>query len=246
MVDRLLDSPAYGERWGRHWLDVVRFGESNGYEQNHLRNSAWPYRDWVIRSLNEDKPFNRMIVEQLAGDQIAPGDPRSRPRLVFWSRVRTIRSGSNPEGEAQKRANHLDDMITATASAFLGLTVHCARCHDHKFDPIQQKDYYRMQAAFAGVWHDERNWATPAEVDAYESAAEPLRQQAKEAKEALEALREGAAACGRASRRRPGRLSAECGAGRRRRNVRACRGAFCAHDDRGAHRSAERRRLGRI
>ncbi|MEZ5391322.1 MAG: DUF1549 domain-containing protein [Bryobacterales bacterium] len=95
LVDRLLDSPAYGERWGRHWLDVVRFGESNGYEQNHLRNSAWPYRDWVIRSLNEDKPFNRMIVEQLAGDQIAPGDPgRSRPRPGSWSRVRTIRLAS--------------------------------------------------------------------------------------------------------------------------------------------------------
>ncbi|MCB1019001.1 MAG: DUF1553 domain-containing protein [Acidobacteria bacterium] len=195
LVDRLLASPAYGERWGRHWLDVVRFGESNGYEQNHLRNSVWPYRDWVIRSLNEDKPFNRMIVEQLAGDQIAPGDPKVEAATGFLVAGPHDTVGiKNPEGEAQKRANHLDDMITATASAFLGLTVHCARCHDHKFDPIQQKDYYRMQAAFAGVWHDERNWATPAEVDAYESAAEPLRQQAKEAKEALEALREGAAA----------------------------------------------------
>ena len=194
LVDRLLDDPGYGERWGRHWLDVVRFGESNGYEQNHLRDNAWPYRDWVIRSLNEDKPFHRMIVEQLAGDQVAPDDPLAQAATGFLvaGPHDTVRI-QNPEGEAQKRANHLDDMITATASAFLGLTAHCARCHDHKFDPIQQKDYYRLQAALNGVWHDERPWAEPAEIAAYEAAAEPLRQERKAVDEAFERMRQAAA-----------------------------------------------------
>ncbi|MBI1352896.1 MAG: DUF1553 domain-containing protein [Acidobacteria bacterium] len=201
LVDRLLDDPAYGERWGRHWLDVVRFGESNGYEQNHLRQTAWPYRDWVIRSLNEDKPYNRMIVEQLAGDQVGVGDPSIEAATGFLvaGPHDTVKI-QNPEGEAQKRANHLDDMITATASSFLGLTVHCARCHDHKFDPIRQKDYYRLQSALNGVWHDERNWAEPAEVAAYEAAAEPLRAALKEAGEGLDALRESADARAKAAR----------------------------------------------
>ena len=190
LVEELLEDPAYGERWGRHWLDVVRFGESNGYEQNHLRKNAWPYRDWVIDSFNEDKPFNRMIIEQLAGDQIAPGDPSVEAATGFLvaGPHDTVRI-QNPEGEAQKRANHLDDMVTATASSFLGLTVHCARCHDHKFDPIKQKDYYRMQAAFAGVWHDERVWARAEEVAAYEQAAQPLRAELQTIERAFEVLR---------------------------------------------------------
>jgi hypothetical protein len=193
LVDRLLDDPAYGERWGRHWLDVVRFGESNGYEQNHLRDNAWPYRDWVIQSLNQDKPYQRMILEQLAGDRLAPGDPQVEAATGFLvaGPHDTVKI-QNLEGEAQKRANHLDDMIAATASAFLGLTVHCARCHDHKFDPIQQKDYYRLQAAFAGVWHDGRVWAEKDEIAAYEAAAKPLRQKIRQADGGLEALRKAA------------------------------------------------------
>jgi len=193
LVDRYLADRAYGERWGRHWLDVARFGESNGYEQNHLRNDAWPYRDWVIRSLNEDKPFNRMILEQLAGDQLAPDDPSVQAATGFLVAGPHDTVGiQNPEGEAQKRANHLDDMVAATASAFLGLTVHCARCHDHKFDPIQQKDYYRLQAAFAGVRHGDRIWEEPSKVTAYEAAAEPLREEIRAADDAIEALRKGA------------------------------------------------------
>ena len=193
LVDRLLASPAYGERWGRHWLDVVRFGESNGYEQNHLRETAWPYRDWVIRSLNEDKPFDRMIVEQVAGDQLAPNDPDVYAATGFLVAGPHDTVGiRNPEGEAQKRANHLDDMIMGTASAFLGLTVHCARCHDHKFDPIRTEDYYRMQAAFAGVWHGERTWDAPDRIRAYEAEAEPLSETIQKADQSLAALREGA------------------------------------------------------
>ena len=194
LVDRVLASPAYGERWGRHWLDVARFGESNGYEQNHLRNRAWPYRDWVIRSFNEDKPFDRMIVEQLAGDRIAPGDPQIQAATGFLVAGPHDTVGiRNPEGEAQKRANHLDDMIMGTASAFLGLTVHCARCHDHKFDPIRNEDYYRMQAVFAGVWHGERTWDRPEVAESYEAEAGKLSMGIRQSEKALAALREGAA-----------------------------------------------------
>ena len=172
LVDRLLSSPAYGERWGRHWLDVARFGESNGYEQNHLRNNAWPYRDWVISAFNSDKPFSRMILEQLAADQIAPGDLEAQAATGFLVAGPHDTVGiRNPSGEAQKRANHLDDIVMGTASAFLGLTVHCARCHDHKFDPIRTEDYYRMQAAFAGVWHGSREWDRPERVDEFRQVA---------------------------------------------------------------------------
>ncbi len=194
LVDQMLASPAYGERWGRHWLDVARFGESNGYEQNHLRETAWPYRDWVIRALNEDKPFSRMILEQLAGDQIAPHDAEVHAATGFLVAGPHDTVGiRNPAGEAQKRANHLDDIIMGTASAFLGLTVHCARCHDHKFDPIQTEDYYRMQAAFAGVRHGERTWDAPGAVAEYEAAAAPLEAAIQQSEDGLETLRKGAA-----------------------------------------------------
>ena len=193
LVDRMLSSPAYGERWGRHWLDVVRFGESNGYEQNHLRANAWPYRDWVIRSLNEDKPFDRMIVEQIAGDQVAPDDPQVQAATGFLvaGPHDTVRI-QNPAGEAQKRANHLDDMVMGTASAFLGLTVHCARCHDHKFDPIRTEDYYRLQAAFAGTWHGERTWDSPARVQSFNAATAPLSEVIRESETELQALKDSA------------------------------------------------------
>ena len=193
LVDRLLAAPAYGERWGRHWLDVARFGESNGYEQNHLRNNAWPYRDWVIRALNEDKPFNRMILEQLAGDRLAPNDPDVHAATGFLVAGPHDTVGiKNPAGEAQKRANHLDDIIMGASSAFLGLTVHCARCHDHKFDPIKTQDYYRMQAAFAGVWHDERIWDRPDAIQAFHARVDPLSKEVRRCEEGLEDLRSGA------------------------------------------------------
>ncbi|MXY68703.1 MAG: DUF1553 domain-containing protein [Acidobacteriia bacterium] len=194
LVDRLLASPAYGERWGRHWLDVARFGESNGYEQNHLRDNAWPYRDWVIRSFNEDKPYNRMILEQLAGDQLAPDDLNAQAATGFLVAGPHDTVGiKNAAGEAQKRANHLDDMIMGTASAFLGLTVHCARCHDHKFDPISNEDYYRMQAVLAGVSHGDRTWDDPARVAEFAAASERLNDQINDAKAGLDALREAVA-----------------------------------------------------
>jgi hypothetical protein len=157
IVDRLLASPRYGERWGRHWLDVVRYGESQGYEQNHLRPTAWHYRDYVIRAFNEDKPYDRFITEQLAGDLVGKGDPLVEPATGYLvAGVHDTVGIANVEGSRQQRANDLDDIVSTTGAAFLGLTVGCARCHDHKFDPIPQRDYYRLSAVFAGVRYQER------------------------------------------------------------------------------------------
>jgi hypothetical protein len=190
LIDRLLASPHYGERWGRHWLDVVRFGESHGYEQNHLRERAWPFRDYIIRSFNQDKPYNRLVLEQLAGDQIAPNDPDIDVATGFLvAGTHDTVKIQNIEGELQKRANDLDDMVLSTGAAFLGLTVNCARCHDHKFDPIQQADYYRMQAAFAGVQHEERELATAEEKDRHEAPGKPILEELEQIKGRLAALK---------------------------------------------------------
>jgi mono/diheme cytochrome c family protein len=175
LVDRLLASPRYGEQWGRHWLDVVRFGESKGFEQNHIINNLWFYRDYVIRSLNEDKPFNRFIIEQIAGDVAGNGDPNVEVGTAFLV-CGPYDSVGNLD-EVQKkiiRANTIDDLITATSNAFLGLTVNCARCHHHKFDPIPTEDYYRLRAAFEGVVHGDRIVAAKEAREKYAAAAGPL------------------------------------------------------------------------
>jgi Protein of unknown function (DUF1549)/Protein of unknown function (DUF1553)/Planctomycete cytochrome C len=190
LIDRLLASPHYGERWGRHWLDVVRFGESNGYEQNHLRNNAWPYRDYVIESFNQDKPFTRMIQEQLAGDQLAPEDPGIAIATGFLvAGPHDTVPIENVEGALQQRANDLDDMVLTTGAAFLGLTVNCARCHDHKFDPIQQADYYRLRAAFAGVQHRERELATRSERERRKAKEEPILEELEQVKQRIAGLK---------------------------------------------------------
>jgi hypothetical protein len=164
VVDRLLASSAYGERWARHWLDVVRYGESNGYEQNHLRANAWPYRDYVIRAFNTDTPYDQFIKEQLAGDVLSTTDPSIGAATGFLvAGIHDTVGIQTEEGTRQQRANDLDDIVSTTAASFLGLTVGCARCHDHKFDPIPQRDYYRLTACFAGVHHGERSLATPAQ-----------------------------------------------------------------------------------
>jgi len=157
LVDRLLASPHHGERWGRHWLDVVRFGESEGYETNMPRPNAWPYRDYVIRAFNRDTPFPCFVLEQLAGDTLADASWLTRAATGFLvGGTHDIVGNQTVEGMRQQRVDDLDDMITATGTAFLGLTVHCGRCHDHKFDPITQRDYYALQAVFAGVNHASR------------------------------------------------------------------------------------------
>lgn len=166
LVDRLLDSPHYGERWARYWLDVVRFAESNGFETNIPRGNAWPYRDYVIRALNEDRPYNRFVLEQLAGDVLGVDEATGFLVAGAWDQVKS----PDPVLTANQRADELHDMVSTTASAFLGLTVGCARCHDHKFDPIPQTDYYAITACLSGVQHGERPYRT----EAVSSSAEEM------------------------------------------------------------------------
>ncbi|MGV3773724.1 MAG: DUF1553 domain-containing protein [Verrucomicrobiales bacterium] len=152
LAERLLASPRYGERWARHWLDVVRFAESAGFETNLERPNAWPYRDYIIRSFNEDKPYNQFVMEQLAGDAMGADEATGFIVAGPWDAVKS----PDINLTAQQRMDELHDMVATTGSAFLGLTVGCARCHNHKFDPVSQVDYYAMQAIFAGVEHGER------------------------------------------------------------------------------------------
>jgi mono/diheme cytochrome c family protein len=181
LIDRLLDSPHYGERWGRHWLDVVRFGESNGFERNVINDHMWPFRDYVIRSLNADKPFDELLREHLAGDVIAPGEPEKEIGSMFlvagpYDDV----TNQDPIQAAQIRANTIDEMIRSTSEAFLGLTIGCARCHDHKFDPIRQRDYYSLYATFSAVRHGNRVVATSEEQAAHAAKVGPLQERRDE------------------------------------------------------------------
>jgi hypothetical protein len=198
LVERYLASPQYGERWARHWLDVVRFAESDGFEMNQPRPDAWPYRDYVIRAFNDDKPYDRFVTEQLAGD--AFGADAATGFLVGgpYDRVKS----PDVVLTAQQRADELHDMVSTTGSAFLGLTVGCARCHDHKFDPISQKDYYGLSAVFAGVQHGERPLPS-AESPSRRRQAEELRRQLAAATADLEALEPPARPTEPAGRRLP-------------------------------------------
>lgn len=188
-VDQLLASPRYGERWGRYWLDVVRFGESNGFERNVLIDNAWPFRDYVIRSLNQDKPFDQMIREHLAGDIISADKPADMIGVAFLTVGPFDDVGNqDPVQAAQIRANTIDDMIVATGSSFLGLTIGCARCHDHKFDPVPQSDYYRLQSAFAGVRQGSRPVATSDQLEFRARQLQPLEKRRNEIQAAITAL----------------------------------------------------------
>ena len=198
-VDGVLASPRYGERWAAHWLDVVRFAETNGFEMNQPRENAWPYRDYVIRSLNEDKPYDRFLREQLAGDQL--GEDAATGYLVAgaWDQVKS----PDPQLTAQQRQDELADMVATTGTAFLGLTVGCARCHDHKFDPITTADYYGLQAVFAGVQHGDRE-TVAAESPERTAKAKALRRELAEVMAqlwTLEPLADAAALPGGRARR---------------------------------------------
>ena len=161
LVDELLASPRYGERWAQHWLDLTRYAESDGYNQDAFRPAAWPYRDYVIKSLNEDKPYDQFVREQLAGDEIAPKDPSV---LVATSYLRNPIYEYNQRDARGQYEVILTDMTDNAGELFLGLSFGCARCHDHKFDPILQKDYYRLRAFFTSVrWRDDQKLATDAE-----------------------------------------------------------------------------------
>ncbi|MEX2119184.1 MAG: DUF1549 and DUF1553 domain-containing protein [Pirellulales bacterium] len=147
LVDRLLASPHYGERWARYWLDLVRFAESNGYERDALKPGAWQYRDWVIQAFNDDKPYDRFVLEQLAGDELPDATDETRVATGFL-RVGTF--DDEPNDPAKYKYEQLDDLVHATSTAMLGMTLKCARCHDHKFDPIPQRDYYAVLNFFVG------------------------------------------------------------------------------------------------
>ncbi len=148
LVDRLLASPHYGEKWGRHWLDLVRYGETNGYERDSAKPFVWRYRDYVIVAFNRDKPFDQFVQEQLAGDQIDPASPES---LIATGYYRLGIWDDEPADRELARFDGLDGVITTTGQVFLGMTINCARCHDHKVDPIPQRDYYRLLAFFGQV-----------------------------------------------------------------------------------------------
>ncbi len=148
VVNELLESPHYGERWGRHWLDLVRYAESNSYERDGPKPFVWRYRDYVIRSLNEDKPYDQFVMEQLAGDELGERTP---DRIIATGYYRLGRWQDEPVDPLQELYEDLDDIVTTTGQVFLGLTINCARCHDHKLDPLPQRDYYRFLAFFHGL-----------------------------------------------------------------------------------------------
>jgi hypothetical protein len=148
VVDRLLASPHHGERWARHWLDLVRYGETNGFERNSPKPFVWRYRDYVIRSFNEDKPYDQFIREQLAGDEL---EPVTDETLIATGYYRVGPWDDEPADREQALYDDLDDILATTGQVFLGLTIQCARCHDHKFDPLSQLDYYRLLAFFNGI-----------------------------------------------------------------------------------------------
>jgi len=178
LIDRLLDSPHYGERWGRHWLDIARFAESHGFEQDYDRPHAYHFRDFVIRALNEDMPYDQFVRWQLAGDEIAPDNPLAMMATGF------LGAGVFPTQLTEKefetaRYDELDDMVSTTGTALLGITIGCARCHDHKFDPIPSADYYRMISSFAtairsNIELDLDPPATAAALAAWEQEHAPL------------------------------------------------------------------------
>lgn len=145
LIRRLLASPAYGERWGRHWLDVARFAESNGYQHNRERPHAWRYRDYVVESFNNDKPFDQFLLEQIAGDEL---EPYTDENLIATGFLAAARYSGNEKDKSLQRNDILVDITNATGSALLGLTFGCAQCHNHKFDPLSARDYYRFQAFF--------------------------------------------------------------------------------------------------
>ncbi len=156
LVDKLLGSPRYGERWARHWLDAAHYGESHGYDKDKPRANAWPYRDWVIEAFNTDKPYTRFLQEQIAGDVLWPGEPKALVATGFlaagpWDFVghQELREGTVDKDLT--RVLDRDDVVAQVMSVTTSMTAHCARCHDHKFDPIPQRDYYNLQAVFAGV-----------------------------------------------------------------------------------------------
>ncbi|MSU35184.1 MAG: DUF1549 domain-containing protein, partial [Pedosphaera sp.] len=192
LVERLLASPRYGERWGRHWLDVVRFTESQGFEYDRLRDNAWHYRDYVIKSFNDDKPYDLFMKEQIAGDVL---DPQSIDAIIGPSMLvcgpwdEAGNAQANATQKAITREDELEDTISVVGQTFLGLTINCARCHAHKFDPIPHEDYYRIRSIFDGVKHGERPIVSSDEIAAHEAQIAQLKADIATAQEQVTKLK---------------------------------------------------------
>ena len=188
LVERLLASPRYGERWGRHWLDVARYTESQGFEYDRLRDNAWHYRDYVIKSFNDDKPYDRFMKEQIAGDVLEPvtSDGIIGASLLVcgpWDEAGN--SQANVTQKAITREEEMEDLISVVGQTFLGLTINCARCHSHKFDPISQEEYFRIKSVFDGVKHGERGIAGVAEAKAREERIAVLKKEIASAQDGV-------------------------------------------------------------
>jgi mono/diheme cytochrome c family protein len=185
LADRLLASPQFGERWAQHWLDVVRFAETNGSESNLYRVNAWPYRDYVIRAFNQDLPLDRFLREQIAGDAL--GVDEATGFLVAGMFVTADTVGREEQAIRQARADRLEETIQGVSASMLGVTMGCARCHNHKFDPIPQKDYYSLAAVFAGVEYGSRPWRTRPDAAVHEARAAGFAEQLAAARAPLRA-----------------------------------------------------------
>lgn len=184
LVDRLLASPRYGEQWGRHWLDVVRFAESDGFEYDTHRLDAWRYRDYVIHAFNSDKPYDQFIREQIAGDELNPNNEIHRIAAGF-NRLGPLRKNAGNQEVASSRNEVLTEMTNIVGAAVLGVTLGCARCHDHKFDPIRHSDYYRMQGYFAQTHEDDVPLTGAEEQARWKTTAEPLQKEIKALQEKM-------------------------------------------------------------
>ena len=174
LVDDFLSRPQFGERWAQHWLDVVRYAESEGYEYDRHLPDAWRYRDYVARAFNRDKPFDQFVAEQIAGDELAPQDHEALTASIFHRLGPVRRNAGNPE-IALSRNEVLTERTDIIGAAFLGLSVGCARCHNHKLEPISQRDYYRLQAYFAATQEHNVSLATPAEQQVWEAETKRIK-----------------------------------------------------------------------
>jgi len=187
VVDRLLASQHYGERWALRWLDVARYADTNGYEADAERPHAWRYRDYVVTAFNSDKPYDRFVKEQIAGDELYPGNTEALIATGFHrcGPIHLVGGNSDPEVTRQEV---LSEITSSIGSVFLGLTVGCARCHNHKFDPILQSDYYRLQALFAGTEGKDTDISTPEQKAAYESEMKAYEARLKAVQDELEQI----------------------------------------------------------
>ena len=187
VIDRLLASPHYGERWGRHWLDLVRYAETNGYERDGPKPNAWRYRDYVVNSFNHDKPYDRFIREQLAGDELETDV--TYDTLIATGFYRLCNWDDEPDDKLMSRYDDLDDVVRTVGTAFLGLTINCARCHDHKFDPIPQRDYYSLLSFIQGVqWDDAVPLAPPEAVTKFKASTKDYDEKVKALEERIKAF----------------------------------------------------------